>query len=106
MASDKKTIGITKANGKLLMELVAAGHFGSELDAAKFAMAHAIKSGVKPGGTEGAEHQQNAPQPYQPGEFRPRRDRTQIHDQTSQCHRGERQQHPWSSHSGPQVARW
>jgi hypothetical protein len=59
MASDKKTIGITKANAKLLMELVAAGHFGSELDAAKFAMAHAIKNGVKPGGTEGAETKWN-----------------------------------------------
>ena len=59
MASDKKTVGITKANAKLLMELVSAGHFGSELDAAKFAMAHAIKSGVKPSGTEGAETKWN-----------------------------------------------
>lgn len=59
MASDKKTIGITKANAKSLMELVAAGHFGSELDAAKFAMAHAIKSGAGGGSTEGAETKWN-----------------------------------------------
>lgn len=59
MASDKKTIGISKANAKPLMDLVASGHFGSELDAAKFAMAHAIKTGVTNGSTEGAETKWN-----------------------------------------------
>ena len=59
MATDKKTIGITKANAKSLADVVTAGHFGSELDAAKFAMAHAIKSGVRTGDTEGAETKWN-----------------------------------------------
>jgi hypothetical protein len=59
MASDKKTIGVTKSNGSALAQLVAAGHFGSELDAAKFAMAHAIKCGVKSGSAEGAETKWN-----------------------------------------------
>jgi len=59
MASDKKTIGVTKSNGAALAQLVAAGHFGSELDAAKFAMAHAIKCGVKSGAAEGAETKWN-----------------------------------------------
>src|SRR3954453_1810485 len=59
MATDKKTIGITKANAKSLTELVSSGHFGSELDAAKFAMAHAIKMGAASGTTEGAETKWN-----------------------------------------------
>jgi len=59
MASDKKTIGITKANAAGLIQIVAAGHFGSELDAAKFAMAHAIKSGVASGSADGAETKWN-----------------------------------------------
>ena len=59
MATDKKTIGITKANAKALTELVSSGHFGSELDAAKFAMAHAIKMGAEIGTTEGAETKWN-----------------------------------------------
>lgn len=59
MASDKKTIGVTKANASSLAQLVSSGHFGSELDAAKFAMAHAIKSGVQIGSAEGAETKWN-----------------------------------------------
>jgi hypothetical protein len=59
MASDKKTIGITKANATALLQLVSAGHFASELDAAKFAMAHAIKGGVQSGTAEGAETKWN-----------------------------------------------
>jgi len=59
MASDKKTIGITKPNATALMQLVSAGHFASELDAAKFALAHAIKSGVRGGSAEGAETKWN-----------------------------------------------
>jgi hypothetical protein len=59
MATDKKTVGITKANASALMELVSAGRFGSELDAAKFAMAYAIKSGVPSGSTDGAETKWN-----------------------------------------------
>jgi hypothetical protein len=59
MASDKKTIGITKANASALCTLVEAGRFGSELDAAKFAMAYAIKSGLTAGTTDGAETKWN-----------------------------------------------
>lgn len=59
MATDKKTIGVTKANAAALTNLVAAGHFGSELDAAKFAMAYAIKHGVPAGTTDGAETKWN-----------------------------------------------
>ena len=59
MATDKKTIGITKANANTLAQLVAAGRFGSELDAAKFALAYAIKSGVPNGSAEGAETKWN-----------------------------------------------
>jgi hypothetical protein len=70
MASDKKTIGITKANAAALTQLVAAGHFASELDAAKFAMAHAIKSGVKSGTAEGAETKWNVGSVDPDGSFR------------------------------------
>lgn len=59
MGSDKKTIGITKSNAPLLAELVSAGQFGSELDAAKFAMAYAVKAGLTAGATEGAETKWN-----------------------------------------------
>ncbi len=59
MASDKKTVGITKANAATLASLVTAGRFGSELDAAKFAMAYGIKSGVRGGSTDGAETKWN-----------------------------------------------
>ena len=59
MATDKKTIGITKANAAALTGLVAAGRFGSELDAAKFAMAYAIKQGATSGNTDGAETKWN-----------------------------------------------
>ena len=59
MATDKKTIGITKANAAALTGLVSAGRFGSELDAAKFAMAFAIKSGTTRGSTDGAETKWN-----------------------------------------------
>lgn len=59
MATDKKTIGITKTNASALMELVSAGRFGSELDAAKFAMAYAMKTGVPSGSTDGAETKWN-----------------------------------------------
>ncbi len=52
--SDKKTIGVSPANEASLTAVVQAGNFGSELDAAKFAMAHAISEDVEPGTTEGA----------------------------------------------------
>lgn len=51
---DKKTIGVTSANERVLAALAAEGMFGSEIEAAKFAMAHAIGAGVSRGITEGA----------------------------------------------------
>ncbi|WP_367394710.1 hypothetical protein [Cupriavidus sp. Agwp_2] len=59
MASDKKTIGISKANAGALNTLVAAGRFGSELDAARFAMAYAIKLGLPAGTSDGTETKWN-----------------------------------------------
>jgi len=59
MATDKKTIGITKSNSAALASIVEAGHFGSELDAAKFALAVAIKRGTPAGSTDGAETKWN-----------------------------------------------
>lgn len=52
-SSDKRTIGVTPANEPSLTALVAAGGFISELDAAKFAMAHAIEQGTEIGTVEG-----------------------------------------------------
>ncbi|WP_312223727.1 hypothetical protein [Rhizobium rhizoryzae] len=51
--NDKRTIGITSANEKNLAALVLAGNFGSELDAAKFALAYAIRNDVSAGTAEG-----------------------------------------------------
>ncbi len=51
---DKKTIGITSANERVLAALAAEGLFASEIEAAKFAMAHAVDKGVTRGTTEGA----------------------------------------------------
>lgn len=51
---DKRTIGITRANEHSLAALVHAGGFASELDAAKFAMAHAIEQGTEIGTADGA----------------------------------------------------
>jgi hypothetical protein len=50
---DKRTIGITRANEPSLSALLSAGAFGSELDAAKFAMAHAIEVGTEVGTVDG-----------------------------------------------------
>ncbi|OWW18373.1 hypothetical protein [Noviherbaspirillum denitrificans] len=59
MAADKKTIGISKTNAAALNAIVIAGRFGSELDAAKFAMAYAIKLGIPTGTSDGAETKWN-----------------------------------------------
>lgn len=59
MAADKKTIGINKTNAAALNTLVFSGRFGSELDAAKFAMAYAIKLGLPAGTSDGAETKWN-----------------------------------------------
>jgi len=52
--ADKRTLGVTKANEARLAILVEAGYFGSELEAAKFAMAHAINQGSTAVPVEGA----------------------------------------------------
>ncbi|MBX7135848.1 MAG: hypothetical protein R3E69_13640 [Steroidobacteraceae bacterium] len=59
MSVDKKTIGIAKGNLAALASLVESGNFASELDAAKFAMAYAVRSGVSAGATEGADTKWN-----------------------------------------------
>ena len=59
MATDKKTISITRDNNDVLQRLVIDGQFISELDAAKFAMAHAIKKGTAPGRIDGADTKWN-----------------------------------------------
>jgi hypothetical protein len=51
---DKRTIGITSSNERALAALIQAGNFGAELDAAKFAMAHAINHGIEAGSADGA----------------------------------------------------
>ena len=58
-ATDKKTVGITSANERVLGALVAEGLFGSEIEAAKFAMARAIDNRVERGTAEGAETKWN-----------------------------------------------
>lgn len=59
MSNDKKTLGVTKGNAAAFEKLVAIGRFGAELDAAKFAMAYAIKSGVTQGSTESGDTKWN-----------------------------------------------
>jgi hypothetical protein len=54
MSNDKRTIGVTASSERVLVELVNAGHFGSELEAAKFAMAYAASREIPSGGVEGA----------------------------------------------------
>ncbi len=51
---DKKTIGVTPGNERVLAALAGEGLFASEIEAAKFAMAHAINNGARRGTTEGA----------------------------------------------------
>ncbi|RUV47628.1 hypothetical protein EOA88_39655, partial [Mesorhizobium sp. M5C.F.Ca.IN.020.14.1.1] len=52
--TDKKTIGVTAGNERVLTALASAGRFNTDIDAAKFAMAHAIDQGVSRGTTDGA----------------------------------------------------
>jgi len=59
MDEDKKTIGITRNNLSALQRLVSIGQFSSELDAAKFAMAYAIKANTEAGRIDGADTKWN-----------------------------------------------
>jgi hypothetical protein len=51
---DKKTIGVTADNERILSALATAGRFNTDIEAAKFAMAHSIHQGMGRGTTEGA----------------------------------------------------
>jgi len=70
VGEDKKTIGITKKNHEALQRLIIGGQFGSELDAAMFAMAHSIKCEVAPGRAEGTETKWNVGTVDPTGELR------------------------------------
>lgn len=59
MPADKRTIGITPENQGALQRLVLNGRFGSELDAARFAMAHAINNEAVAGKTSGTDTKWN-----------------------------------------------
>lgn len=52
--ADKNTIGVTPKSQKVLDQMTEAGVFAEEQDAAKFAMAIAIRRGAKPGEVTGA----------------------------------------------------
>lgn len=54
MAEDKKTIGLTEANKKVMDDLVEKAGFKRDMDAAKFAFALAVNRGKEPGSVEGA----------------------------------------------------
>jgi hypothetical protein len=54
MADDKNTIGVTATGSAILEEVVHKGLFGDQMDAAKFAIALAIRSGIEPGEAVGA----------------------------------------------------
>ena len=53
MAEDKKTIGLTDANKKVMDQLVERAGFKRDMDAAKFAFAFAVEQGSEPGAIEG-----------------------------------------------------
>jgi hypothetical protein len=54
MAEDKKTIGLTEANKKVMDLVVEKAGFGRDMDAAKFAFALAVNRGSEPAPVEGA----------------------------------------------------
>jgi len=53
MAEDKKTIGLTDANKKVMDQLVERAGFKRDMDAAKFAFAFAVEQGSEPSAIEG-----------------------------------------------------
>jgi hypothetical protein len=54
MADDKKTIGVTEANRRIMDEVVEKGGFKRDMDAARFAFAVAVNRGSEPSHVEGA----------------------------------------------------
>ena len=53
MVQDKTTIGVTAENQRTLDTLEEQGSFADQMDAARFALAFAIRSHVAPGAVEG-----------------------------------------------------
>ena len=56
---DKRTIGVVPKNDPSLSRLVQIGNFAQELDAARFAMAYAMKRGIALGSIDGAQTKWN-----------------------------------------------
>ena len=54
MTTDKRTIGVTPGNQRVLDALMSTGTFATENEAAKFAFAVAAKRGVETGTADGA----------------------------------------------------
>jgi hypothetical protein len=54
MAEDKKTIGLTDTNKKMVDQIVEKAGFKRDMDAAKFAFVLAVNKGLQPGPVEGA----------------------------------------------------
>jgi hypothetical protein len=54
MAEDKKTIGLTETNKKVMDQIVEKAGFKRDMDAAKFAFALAVNRGCEPAPVEGA----------------------------------------------------
>lgn len=48
METDKKTIGLTESNKVFIQDLIDKGWFEDKLDAARLAMAIAIREGIEP----------------------------------------------------------
>jgi hypothetical protein len=52
--TDKKTIGLTPEGEKMIQQLMDQGYFKDMIDAAKYAMSVAIRTGASPSRVEGA----------------------------------------------------
>jgi hypothetical protein len=55
MEQDRRSIGLTAESQRLMEEILAKEWFGEAQEAARFAMAYAIKSGVAPAATPGVD---------------------------------------------------
>jgi len=55
MAADKTTIGVTQSNATFLEELSQSQYFTDQMDAAKFALSLAIRSGETPSAVSGTD---------------------------------------------------
>lgn len=54
MSDDKKTIGLTDVNKRIMDQVVEKMSFKREMDAAKFAFAFTVSTGVSPAEVDGA----------------------------------------------------